>query len=386
MSRRSVRRAHFNHAGTSIPPSSVVERVIDHLRLEAEVGGYEAAEQVADELTEGRTAIGTVMGVPGDDIVVVESATQAWSTIVWAMALSADWGPRDRVVVDQFAYVSSWAVLVALRAVTGVQIAVAPAGSDGVVDPARLAEVVDRATRLVLITHVPTHVGTVTPLVHVSAGLSELATDAVLALDLSQSLGQLPVDVAELGAAVAFAPGRKFLRAPRGTGVLYVAPELAESVTPLAMDLTSTSSITTAGVEPAPGARRFDLFEHSVALRLGMGQAARHLLSVGVEEVAGQVTERTQAVVDLVSKVPSLELVAPAPLQGIVSFTHTRMDPAEVRAELARADINVWTNVANGSPIDGDRRALGPSVRVSPHAVTTDEDLDRLEGALQRLV
>ena len=363
--------------------------MIDHLRLEAEIGGYEAGEQVADELVEGRAAIGTVMGVPGDDIVVVESATQAWSTIVWAMALSAGWGPRDRVVVDQFAYVSSWAVLVQLRAVTGVQIAVAPAGADGVVDPARLAEVVDRATRLVLITHVPTHVGTVSPLDRVSAGLAALAgrsTDAVLALDLSQSLGQLPVDVAELGAHVAFAPGRKFLRAPRGTGVLYVARELAESVTPLAMDLTSTVSITTAGVEPGPGTRRFDLFEHSVALRLGLGQAARHLLSVGVDEVAGGVGERTQAVVELVSKVPTLKLVAPAPLHGIVSFTHTRLDPAEVRAELARADINVWTNGADGSPIDGERRALGPSVRVSPHAVTTDEELDRLDRALHRLV
>jgi selenocysteine lyase/cysteine desulfurase len=386
MSRPSVSRAHFNHAGTSIPPSSVVERVIEHLRLEAEIGGYEAAEQVADELVEGRDAIGAVMGVPGDDIVVVESATQAWSAIVWAMALSAGWGPRDRVVVDQFAYVSSWAVLVQLRAVTGVQIAVAPAGADGVVEPARLAEVVDRATRLVLITHVPTHVGTVTPLDRVSAGLAGLTTDAVVALDLSQSLGQLQVDVAQLGADVAFAPGRKFLRAPRGTGVLYVAPELAESVTPLAMDLTSTASITTTGVEPGPGARRFDLFEHSVALRLGLGQAARHLLSVGVEKVAGQVGERTQAVVELVSTAPGLTLVAPTPLHGIVSFTHERLDPAEVRAELARADINVWINGANGSPIDGERRGLGPSVRVSPHAVTTDEELDRLDRALRQLV
>ena len=82
-------------------------------------------------------------------------------------------------------------------------------------------------------------------------------------------------------------------------------------------------------------------------------------MSEGVEEVADHVRERTQAGADLVSKVPSLKLVAPAPLHGIVSFTHTRLDPAEVRAELARADINVWTNVANGSPIDGDRRRPG---------------------------
>ena len=362
-----------------------MDRVVTHLRLEAEIGGYEAAEQVADELIDDRAAMGAAMGVAGDDIVVVESATQAWTTIVWAMAQSGGWGPADRVVVDQFAYVSSWAVLMQLHAASGVQITVAPAGRDGVVDPDGLAEAVDPATRLVLVTHVPTHVGTVTPLDDVAAAMAELDTDAPLALDISQSLGQLPVDVIRLGASVAFAPGRKFLRAPRGTGVLYVAPELAASVVPLGLDLTSTASITTTGVEPAPGARRFDLFEHSVALRLGLGQAARHLLSVGIEEVARGVAERTQDVVDLLSEVPGLTLVAPAPLHGIVSFTHARLDPAQVRAELAGAGVNVWTNVANGSPIDGERRGLGPSVRVSPHAVTTDDELDRLRRALGRL-
>ncbi len=385
MSRPSTARAHFNHAGSSIPPASVVDRVVSHLRLEAEIGGYEAAELVADELISDRVAIGAAIGVPGDDVVVVESATQAWTTIVWAMALSGGWGPHDRVVVDQFAYVSSLAVLMQLRAVSGVQIVVAPAGPDGVVEPNRLAEVIDSATRLVLVTHVPTHVGTVTPLDDVAAAMAGLDTDAVLALDISQSLGQLPVDVVRLGASVAFAPGRKFLRAPRGTGVLYVAPGLAGSVVPLALDLTATASITTTGVEPAPGARRFDLFEHSVALRLGLGQAARHLSSIGIEEVARGVAQRTQAVVEVVSAVPSLTLVAPAPLHGIVSFTHARLDPAQVRAELAGAGVNVWTNVANGSPIDGERRALGPSVRVSPHAVTTDDELDRLHRALRRL-
>jgi cysteine desulfurase / selenocysteine lyase len=184
---------------------------------------------------------------------------------------------------------------------------------------------------------------------------------------------------------VAFAPGRKFLRAPRGTGVLYVAPALADAVVPLALDLTSTTAISTTEIQLASGARRFDLFEHSVALRLGLGQAARHLLAAGVDQVSRQVAARTGAVAEVVSSMPSLALVAPAPLHGIVSFTHARLDPAEVRAALAGAGVNVWTNLANGSPIDGERRRLGPSVRVSPHAVTTDEELERLRGALARL-
>ena len=37
----------FNNAGASLQPRPVVARVIEHLRLEEQVGGYEAADRVA---------------------------------------------------------------------------------------------------------------------------------------------------------------------------------------------------------------------------------------------------------------------------------------------------------------------------------------------------
>ena len=94
---------------------------------------------------------------------------------------------------------------------------------------------------------------------------------------------------------------------------------------------------------------------------------------------------RTRAVVERVAAVPSLHLVAEGPVQGIVSFTHDRLEPSEVRRRLSLDGIAAWTNVANASPVDGERRGLGPSVRLSPHASTTDDDLDRLERGLAGL-
>jgi cysteine desulfurase / selenocysteine lyase len=377
--------AHFNHAGASPSSSSVIERMVDHLRLEGQIGGYEAAERVADEVVAGRDTLGQVLGVPGADVVVTESATRAWETIAWALAHSRGWGPGDRVVVDQFAYVSCWAILLQLRSVRGIEITVAPAGPTGTVDPTGLAETVDPSVVLVLLTHVPTHVGTVTDLAQAAAALATKEDPPILAVDVSQSVGQMPVDLARLGAQVGFAPGRKFLRGPRGTGVLYVDSTLADSLTPPGIDLTSTTTVDGAGFSLAPGARRFDLFEHGVAARLGLGLAARELVERGVDQVSAGVAQRTASLVDLVAADPSRHLVAGAPLRGIVSFTHARLDPQQVRAQLAAAGVNAWTNVANGSPLDGERRGLGPSVRLSPHHVTTDHDLDRLAAALDQL-
>ncbi len=375
--------AHFNHAGASIPPPAVVERVISHLRLEAEIGGYEAGGVVVDEDAAVSVHLGALLGAAPADVLVVESATRAWEMIVWALAHSHGWTSSDRIVVDQFAYSSSWATLMRLRSVTGVDVVVAPALEDGSVDADRLDEVVDDHTRLVLATHIPTHLGTVTDVAAVGQQLVD--RNLIYAVDASQSLGHRVVDVASIGCQVAFAPGRKFLHAPRGTGVLYVDSGLAETVVPLTVDLTSATDIGVDGYTPQAGTGRFELFEHSLALKLGLGEAARHALEVGPAEIERRVAQRTQQVVDLLDALPEARLVAQGPVSGIVSYLDARLDPYAARDALHARGINVWTNPASGSPIDADRRGLGASIRISPHYVTTDADLDALARALHSL-
>jgi cysteine desulfurase / selenocysteine lyase len=379
-----TRRAHFNHAGTSIPPPEVLDRVIRHLQVEAEIGGYEAAEVVADEVAGVAVALGELLGAEPGDVLAVESATRAWEQVLWAMAISHRWGSGDRIVVDGFAYASSWATLLRLRDAVGVEVAVAPTQSDGSIDPDRVVEVVDERTRLVLATHVPTHVGTVSDVAAVGAVLA--GRDLVYAVDLAQSLGQLPIDVGAIGCQMAFAPGRKFLRAPRGTGVLYLAASVADALAPLAVDLTTATTITPDRYQLAPGVARFGLFEHSVALRLGLGAAARHASARGLDRISAEVQDRTGAVVDLVASTPGFELLAPLPLSGIVSVVHERLDPEVVRSRLLAQGVNAWVASVGGSPLDQAQRLARPAVRISPHYLTTDGDLDRLDRALRALI
>ncbi len=85
---------HLNNAGAALVPRRVLDATVGHLRLEAEVGGYEAADLRADELARVYDDVAALLGARAENVAVVSSATAAF-----VQALSSfDLGPGDVVV------------------------------------------------------------------------------------------------------------------------------------------------------------------------------------------------------------------------------------------------------------------------------------------------
>ncbi|HEV7827220.1 MAG TPA: aminotransferase class V-fold PLP-dependent enzyme [Mycobacteriales bacterium] len=374
----AARQVFLDSAGSSLSPTPVLDTVIGHLRREAEVGGYRAAAERADDLAAVRTSLGTLLGAPVGTLALTDSATRAWTQYFYAVPLR----PGDRILLSGVEYGSNAIAALQRAEQTGARVEVVPSDADGLIDLEALARLLDDRVRLVSVVHVPTNGGLVNPVREV-ADLTH-AHGAPVLLDACQSAGQLRLDVTELGVDALSGTGRKWLRGPRGTGFLYVREP--GRLTPPVLDFHGAAWTAPDAYTLAPDATRFELFEHSVAARLGLGAAVDYALALGMDELEKAVAAGAQRLRDALAELPGVTVRDRGRQQcGLVTFTVEGRDPAAVRDALARQDITVTVSPRAGTLLDMDARGLDAVVRASPHYFVTPEQLDRAARAVSAL-
>ncbi len=237
---------------------------------------------------------------------------------------------------------------------------------------------------LVAITHVPTNGGLVNPVEDVGRLTRE--AEVPYLLDACQSVGQMPVDVEAIGCDMLSATGRKFLRAPRGTGFLYVRRGALERMEPAFLDLLGAEWTAPDQFQMRADARRFENWESSHAAQAGLGAAVRYARAWGLESIGARIDELAVHVRAALAGVPRVTLHDQGLRTcGIVTFSHASHDAEAVKDAMRGRGVNVSVSDPSSTLLDATRRALPSLVRVSPHYYNTTDELDSLVAALQEL-
>lgn len=372
--------AHLNNAGASLPPRPVLDAVVDHLRREAEIGGYEAAAERRDRWEHAYDALARVLNANRDEIAVIENATRAWDMAFYSFPLR----PGDRVLAGRAEYASNWIALKQVADRTGARIEIIPDDDTGQIDVGALERMLDDDVRLVSLVHVPTQSGLVNPAAEV--GRVTRAAGIPLLLDACQSAGQLPLDVEEIGCDVLSGTGRKFLRGPRGTGFLYVRRGLIERLEPPFLDMHAAAWLPDGGYRIRGDARRFENWETYYAGKIGLGVAVDYALAIGIDEIWARIRELAASLRTALADVGGVTLLdRGAVLGATVTFTVAGHDPAEVQRFLAARSVNVSVMEAESARLDFDPRGIDTAVRASVHYYNDETDLHRLAEGVASL-
>ena len=369
-------RIHLNNAGAALMTRSVLDAQIDHLELEGRIGGYEAAAARADEIAGVYQAIARLIGSVPSQVALVENATVAWNQAFG----SIPWRDGDAVITSEVEYGANYVAYLKAARDRGIEIRVAPSDSAGTIDLEVLAELIDGRTRLIAITHVPTNGG----VVNQAAEIGQIARRAGVPylLDAAQSIGQIDIDVEAIGCDFLSTTGRKFLRGPRGIGFLWVSQKVLEQFEPPVIDHAGAHWVAPDRYELLADATRYENWEFNYASVLGLGQAVRETLEIGMPVIE----ERIASLADSLRRRLVAEGFDVFDLGerrcAIVTTVVEGMDAGAAKEALTERGINVSVSTPDSTRLDAVRRSLPDLLRISPHVFNTEDELAETVRAL----
>jgi selenocysteine lyase/cysteine desulfurase len=375
-------RIHFNNAGSGLMATPVLEAITEYLELEAELGGYEAADAREEAIHDFYAATAQLLGCKARNIAFASNATDAF-----ARALSSiPFASGDLILTTRDDYISNQIAFFSLRKRFGVDVVHAPNVPEGGVDVGAMERLMrERRPRLVAVTHIPTNSGLVQPVAEIGRRCREL--ELLYLVDACQSVGQYAIDVEQLGCDFLSATGRKFLRGPRGSGLLYVSDRaLAAGYEPLFIDMRGARWVGPEDYRQVETAARFEDWEFSYATLLGSAAAIRYALTVGIDVIAERTPALGATLRERLAELDGVRIFDRGRRRcAIVTFTVDGWNSEVLMTELRRRRINSSVSAREHALYDFTDKGVEACVRMSPHYYNTEQEVDEVVDAVREL-
>ena len=380
---------HLNNAGAGLMPDVVTQSIQEHIALESRIGGYEAAAQRSEDIAQFYVQAARLLNCQPSNIAFTASATDSFTRALSSIPFQAG----DVILTDQDNYISNQIQFLSCQKRFGVRLVRVRNIDEGGIDLVDLAEKLDRLRpRLLAITHIPTNSGLVQPVKAIGAIWSRYAEAnegrAWYILDACQSIGQLKLDVRELQCDFLSATNRKFLRGPRGAGLLYVSDKALQSgLEPLFLDMRGAEWVDKDSYQPRESAMRFEDWEFPYALVQGTRIAIEYCLNIGEARIQQQVQALSGLMSQGLSSIPRITLLDKGTEAcGLVTFTVAGAEPGHLVSQLLNRRINVVPSYRNFAVLDFDEKKVQWAIRASPHYYNTPEEIAVFLDAVESLL
>lgn len=305
-----------------------------------------------------------------DDIALTKNTSEGLSTI----AAGLDWQQNDEVVGVAHDFISNQMVWEALST-RGVRYRVVDALDEE--DPeGALIDALSSQTRLLAVTTVNYATGYRLDLPRLAAACRD--TQTLLSVDLTQSLGAITFDLADVDADFLTCGGHKWLLSPEGLGFFYCRPALRDHLRLHQFGWAMRErpyDFEASEWEPAHSARRFEsgtpnmMGIHAMDASLGLFE------ELGMAAVTTRLRDNISHLTTLLDAIPGVELITPRSDRkraGILNFRCDAMSGTELLRRLMESGV-ICSSRAGG-------------IRLSPHFYTPLDRLDRAADIIRGLL
>jgi cysteine desulfurase/selenocysteine lyase len=380
---------YLDSANTSQKPQVVIDAMVDHLeRHNANVARamHELGAEASAAFEEARDKVAAFVHAPSrDEVIFTKNASEALNLVANTMAWARgplEIGEGDEVVVTEMEHHSNivpWQMATERKGATLRWFGLT---DDGHLDLSNIDELITERTKVVSLTWVSNMLGTVNPVRQIADRAH--AVGAVVVVDASQAVPQMPVDVVAAGADFLAFTGHKVV-GPTGIGVLWGRRELLEQLPPF---LGGGEMIATVAMERSTYAgipHKFEAGTPPIAEAVGLGVATDYLTAIGMENVRAHEEAITSYALEGLTGIRGLGVLGPVQAEhrgGAISFELDGVHPHDVAQVLDSRGIAVRAGHHCAKPAH-KRFGVQSSTRASSYLYTTAEEIDALIEGLE---
>lgn len=376
---------YFNNAGAGLMSESTLKALTDHMNLEMCVGAYKAASIKSEEVNNFYSLAAKLINAESkDEIAFIDSASRGWNLIIYGLDIKES----DVIITLSSEYGTNLLTIYDIAKRTHCGIKVIQCNNEGGFDLNDVEQAFQSGGTVLAISHVAAQGSIVNPVVE----LGKLARkyDVKYVVDGCQALGQMEVDVQKIDCCAYVTAGRKWLRGPRGTGILYVrknAPIHTPQIDLASADLVFDKLGFVVDVKVREDAKQFELWEKSTASLLGLANAIHEYLDYGVDVAAQEIYTKANYIRRCVSLNPNAVLVGSEDSStGIVGFYMRNPELENAAKEEFEKNGFIVSYVCDWDcPIFFPKNGVQYIFRVSPHYYTGQKDIQAICNLIQEL-
>ncbi len=380
---------YLDSANTSQKPQQVIDAMVEHYAMH-NANVARAVHQLGAESTaafEGaRDTVAAFIGAESrDEIVFTKNSTEALNlvanTLMWARGDLAI-GPGDEVVITEMEHHSNivpWQLLTQRKGATLRWFGLT---DEGRLDLSDMDSLITERTKVVSVVWVSNMLGTVNPVAEIARRAHEVG--ALVVVDASQAVPQMPVDVVALGADLVAFTGHKVV-GPTGIGVLWGRGDVLTALPPFHGGGNMIENVTMAVSTYASAPSKFEAGTPPIAQAVGLGAALDYLGSLGMDNVAAHEHAITAYALEQLRDIRGLTILGPTEAVdrgGAVSFEIDGLHPHDVSQLLDSLGIAVRAGHHCAKPAHA-RFGVQSSTRASFYVYTTPAEVDALVEGIE---
>jgi cysteine desulfurase family protein len=375
---------YLDNAATSFPKPETVYRALDrfarHDLANPGRAGHKMALAAERALDDTRHLLNQFFHGDGPErFIFTLNCTDALN-----MAFKGVLSEGDHVITTDLEHNSVSRPLRAMELAGRISLTRLRADSGGTIDADDFRRAITPRTRLLALTHASNVLGTVQPVAAV--GQMARAKDLLFLVDAAQTAGVVPIDVQSMCVDLLAFPGHKSLLGPTGTGGLYVGRRASLR----AWREGGTGGDSSSETQPQEFPHFLEGGTPNVLGVAGLAAGVKYVQEQGIDRIRQHEAALSERLWQRLEEIGGYEILGHrdhAQRVGTLSLRSQVLPAAELGGILDQAfDIAIRPGLHCAPYI---HRSLGTfpegTVRVSPGAFSTEEDIDQLVRALQEI-